>query len=382
MLREKGTFIRLKSRSCYITLGTIEAPMPYARPNRNGPTIKDIAAALGVSHVTVSRALNDSPLVTEETKKRLREAAASMGYIPDAAAKQLRGGRSNIVGFILPDVENHFFSAIARVIAETLAASGMQLVLSISEDDPDLELRHVRSLCEARPKGIIITPVVNMHRETADLLANIPCKQLVRRHPLVESDVIVSEDKTATRLAAQRLIDLGHRHIAYIGNGSETLSTGADRAEGFYQAVWAAPEVKATIKLGPPGPGHGYETAIELLTDPKRPTAIVLGSALFTIGTLQAIRETGLEVPRDISLIGYDDPDWFKVWGAGITTVALPIREMAMMAASLVGESALEPALEPAITSIDGTSCKRLTFPVNLVQRGSDRQFRDRNQEV
>ncbi|MBX9451192.1 MAG: LacI family DNA-binding transcriptional regulator [Neoaquamicrobium sediminum] len=349
--------------------------MPRVRPNRNGPTIKDIAAALGVSHVTVSRALNDSPLVTDETKKRLRDAAAKMGYIPDAAAKLLRGGRSNIVGFVLPDVENHFFSAIARVIAETLAASGMQLVLSISEDDPDLELRHVRSLCEARTRGIIITPVVNMHRETADLLANVPCQQLVRRHPLVESDVIVSEDKTATRLAAQRLIDLGHKHIAYIGSGSETLSTGADRAEGFYQTVWDAPDVKATIKLGPPGPRHGYETAIELLTSPQKPSAIVLGSAQFTIGTLQAIREMGLEIPRDISLIGYDDPDWFKIWGAGITTVALPIREMAMMAASLVGQSPLDPALEPVVSAIDGTSFKRLTFPVSLVQRGSDREF-------
>lgn len=347
--------------------------MPRARLNRNGPTIKDIAAALGVSHVTVSRALNDSPLVTEETKKRLRDAAASMGYIPDAAAKLLRGGRSNIVGFILPDVENHFFSAIARVIAETLAASGMQLVLSISEDDPDLELRHVRSLCEARTRGIIITPVVNTHRETADLLANVPCKQLVRRHPLIASDVIVSEDKTATRIAAQRLIDLGHKHIAFIGSGSETLSTGADRAEGFNQAVWNAPDVKAIVRLGPPGPRHGYETAIELLNGPRRPTAIVLGSALFTIGTLQAIRETGLEVPRDISLIGYDDPDWFRVWGAGITTVALPIREMAMTAASLVGGSSLDPALQPDVSNIEGTPFKKVSFPVSLILRGSDR---------
>ncbi|MDF1779067.1 MAG: LacI family DNA-binding transcriptional regulator [Rhizobiaceae bacterium] len=349
--------------------------MRRTRPKRNGPTIKDIAAALGVSHVTVSRALNDSPLVTLETKKRLREAAVRMGYIPDAAAKLLRGGRSNIVGFILPDVENHFFSAIATVIAETLAASGMQLVLSISEDNPDLELRHVRSLCEARTRGIIITPVVNMHRETADLLANVPCKQLVRRHPLIESDVIVSEDKNATRIAAQRLINLGHKHIAFIGSGNETLSTGVDRAEGFNQAIWDAPDVKSTVKLGPPGPRHGYDTAIELLTHPKRPTAIVLGSAQFIIGTLQAIHDTGLQIPRDISLIGYDDPDWFKVWGAGITTVALPIREMAMMAASLVGESPLVPALEPEVTNIDGTPFKRLTFPVSLVQRGSDRQY-------
>ncbi|WP_373089286.1 LacI family DNA-binding transcriptional regulator [Sneathiella sp.] len=346
--------------------------MRRVRPNRNGPTIKDIAAELGVSHVTVSRALNDSPVVSAKTKKRMRDAAAKMGYIPDAAAKLLRGGQSNIVGFILPDVENHFFSAIARVIAETLAASGMQLVLSISEDDPDLELRHVRSLCEARTRGIIITPVVNMHQETADLLTNVFCQQLVRRHPLIDSDVIVSEDRTASWLAARRLIELGHKHIAYIGSGNETLSTGIERAEGFKLAVSDASNVKTTVKLGPPGPGYGYDTAIELLTKPNRPTGIVLGSAQFTIGTLKAIRETGLEVPRDISLVGYDDPDWYEIWGAGITTIALPIKQMAMMAASLVCGSPLEPALEPDVTKIYGTSYRRLSFPVNLVKRGSD----------
>ena len=346
--------------------------MGRARRNRNGPTIKDIAAELGVSHATVSRALNDSPLVGEATKKRMREAAARMGYIPYAAAKLLRGGESNIVGFILPDVENHFFSAIARVIAETVAASGVQLVLAISEDDPDLELRHVRSLCEARTRGIIITPVVDLHPETADLLANVPCKQLVRRHPLVDSDVIVSEDKVATFLAARRLIGLGHKHIGYIGSGSETLSTGMDRANGFYQAVLDVPDVRTTVALGPRGPGHGYEAAIAMLTKRNRPTGIVLGSAQFTIGTLKAIRDAGLQVPQDISLVGYDDPDWFETWGAGITTIALPIKQMAMMAASLVCESTLEPALEPDVSTIEGTPFERLSFPVRLVARGSD----------
>jgi hypothetical protein len=89
--------------------------------------------------------------------------------------------------------------------------------------------------------------------------------------------------------------------------------------------------------------------------------------------TLEAIRETGLEVPRDISLIGYDDPDWFKVWGPGITTIALPIREMAVVAASLVGGSPLDPALHPEVSSIEGTLFKKLSFPLSLILRGSDR---------
>ncbi len=348
---------------------------------RTGPTIKDIAAALGVSHATVSRALNNSPLIGKQTKERVRAAASEMGYIPDAAAKVMRGARSNIVGFILPDVENHFYSAIARSIAETVATSGMQLVLAISEDDPDLELRHVRALCEARTRGIIITPVADLRAETAELLANAPCKQLVRRHPLVDADVVVADDTIATFQAARHLLEQGHRNIAYIGGGAETLSTGTDRAEGFRRAVSQVSDVTATVALGPPKPEFGYQTAISWLRRPDRPSGIVLGSSRFTLGTLRAIRETGLEVPADISLIGYDDPDWFEYWGVGITTIALPIREMALMAASLVCDSTLKPVLMPEISPVPGTELQRLIFPVRLVQRGSDAPPRERSRK-
>ncbi|MDZ7842856.1 MAG: LacI family DNA-binding transcriptional regulator [Gammaproteobacteria bacterium] len=346
--------------------------MAGLKRTRNGPTIKDIAAELGVSHATVSRALNDSPLIGTGTKERVRAAAASMGYIPDAAAKVMRGAQSNIVGFILPDVENHFYSAIARSIAETVAASGMQLVLAISEDDPDLELRHVRALCEARTRGIIITPVADLRPETADLLRNVPCKQLVRRHPLVEADVVVADDTTATFQAGRRLLELGHKRIAYIGGGSETLSTGTARVEGFRRAVAGFPDATAAVALGPPKPEFGYKTAISWLGTSDRPSGIVLGSSRFTLGTLNAIRETGFEVPRDISLIGYDDPDWFEFWGSGITTIALPIREMAVTAASMVCELPLEATRGPSISKIPGTEAHELTFPVRLVERGSD----------
>lgn len=346
--------------------------MAGIKRTRNGPTIKDIAAELGVSHATVSRALNDSPLIGSGTKERVRTAAARMGYIPDAAAKVVRGAQSNIVGFILPNVENHFYSAIARSIAETVAASGMQLVLAISEDDPDLELRHVQALCEARTRGIIITPVADLRPETAGLLRNVPCKQLVRRHPLVEADVVVADDTAATFRAGRRLIELGHRRIAYIGGGSETLSTGTDRAEGFRRAVAGLPETTATVALGPPKPEFGYQTAISWLTAPDPPTGIILGSSQFTLGALKAIRESRLKVPRDVSLIGYDDPDWFEFWGPGITTVALPIREMAVTAASMVCETRLQSALDPHVSPVPETGSRRLTFPVHLVQRGSD----------
>lgn len=351
--------------------------MRPANKSRSGPTIKDIASALGVSHATVSRALNDSPLIGKATKERVRIAATEMGYIPDAAAKVMRGAQSKIVGFILPDVENHFYSAIARVIAETVAASGMQLVLAISEDDPDLELRHVTALCEARTRGIIITPVAELRDETAALLNNVACKQLVRRHPKVNADVVVADDTAATYLATTHLLARGHRRIAYIGGGAETLSTGVDRVQGYRRAMLQMSDASPWVTVGPPKPDFGYQAAISLLGHSEPPSAIVLGSSQLTLGTLKAIREHGLAVPGELSLIGYDDPDWFEYWAAGITTIALPIREMALMAASQVCGANPQQALVPEVLPIPDTDLKRLVFPVRLIQRGSDAPVND-----
>ena len=151
-------------------------------------TIKDIAQALGISHATVSRALNDSPLINAGTKDRIRAKADEMGYVPDPAARVMRGELSTIVGFILPDVQNHFYSASAKVLAESVSAAGFQLVLAISEDDPERERRHVEELRRARARGIVITPSAGLLPDTADLLRDMPVVQLVRSHPRRRGD--------------------------------------------------------------------------------------------------------------------------------------------------------------------------------------------------
>ncbi|MDO8877914.1 MAG: LacI family DNA-binding transcriptional regulator [Pseudolabrys sp.] len=338
-------------------------------------TIKDIAQTLGVSHATVSRALHDSPLISQSTKSRIRAMAAELGYIPDSAARVMRGGASNIVGFILPDVQNHFYSTIAKVLAEAVAPAGLQLVLAISGDDPEQELRHVKELRRARAKGIVITPVARMLSETSALLREMRVVQLVRSHPDVVGDVVAAQDAAATRMSTKHLLSLGHRRIAYLGGGAETLSTGLHRLEGYRSAMAGVADAVPAYKLIPPHPENGYLASMELLRGIVKPTGLVIGSSQLALGVLRACSEIGLTVPTDLSLVSYDDPDWHQLWGPGISTIELPIREMAHFAARKIylPDAGTVDASNVLIDELEhGQS---FSFPVRLRERGSCREI-------
>ncbi len=339
-------------------------------------TIKDIAQALGVSHATVSRGLSDSPLISQATKDRIRAMAAEMGYVPDTAARVMRGRASNLVGFILPDVQNHFYSAMAKVLAEEVSAAGLQLVLAISSDDPRQELRHVQELRRARARGIVITPVAAMLPDTVALLRELRVVQLVRSHPDVTADVVAARDAEATRLSTEHLLSLGHRRIAYLGGGAETMSTGTHRLEGYRQAMAGVADAVPACRLVPPHPENGYRASMDLLRANPAPTGLVIGSSQLALGVLRAVHELGLRVPDDLSLVSYDDPDWHRLWGPGISTITLPIREMAHFAARRICLPDAPPA-DTGSPDIAGVVTERLergnaySFPVRLDVRGS-----------
>ncbi|MGR3745032.1 MAG: LacI family DNA-binding transcriptional regulator [Pseudooceanicola nanhaiensis] len=338
-------------------------------------TIKDIAHALGISHATVSRALNDSPLINAGTKDRIRAKADEMGYVPDPAARVMRGELSTIVGFILPDVQNHFYSATAKVLAESVSAAGFQLVLAISEDDPERERRHVEELRRARARGIVITPSAGLLPETANLLRDMPVVQLVRAYPEVRADVVTAEDAEATEKSTRHLLSLGHRRIAYVGGGTETLSTGTDRLAGFDRAMASAPDARSWRELVPPHPENGHAATVRLLSGTERPTGIVIGSSQLALGVLRAIGEFGLDVPGDISIVSYDDPDWHRLWGPGISTIDLPVREMAHFAASRICAPDGPDRLPDGAVTTQLPTGTRFSFPVRLLDRGTTRRL-------
>ncbi|MGB6104379.1 MAG: LacI family DNA-binding transcriptional regulator [Pusillimonas sp.] len=306
--------------------------------NRIDITIKDIAEHLGLSHSTVSRALRDVSSIRLETRARVKEAAAAMGYIPNAGARMLRQTQSDLIGVIFPDIQNDFYSATMTTLASAFLEHSYKLVLATSEDSPATELKHIQSLREARVAGVIIAPTAGMARASQDLLSSIPTIQLLRQHPRLHTAVVKVDEREGIAMGVRHLVDRGHRRIGLIA-GFGALSTGREREDGYIDALASAgiEHDPALIWQGSPRPGFGHEAMAALLDLAAPPSAVVMASPQLTLGALAAIQERKIQVPSQLAIVGYHDPDWFRLWGAtGITSIRLPIQDMAATAASIL----------------------------------------------
>ena len=213
--------------------------------------------------------------------------AKELGYIANSAARVMRHARSSMVGLIIPDVENDFYAAVAKVTAEQCARENLQLVLAVTEDDADLEYRHIRSLREALAAGVVITPSAS---STLDLLRGMVNVQLLRAHPSLESDFVGLDETGGIFTGTKHLIALGHRRLAFIG-GPKGLSTTEERYSGFCAALVAAglSADAAPAEFVPPRPAFGEEATKRLLRRKSRPTAVVIASPQLTVGASEAI---------------------------------------------------------------------------------------------
>jgi LacI family transcriptional regulator len=335
-----------------------------------GVTIRDVAKALNISHTTVSRALADSPKISNETKSRVRAVVAQMGYLPSASARMMRGRRSSLVGLVIPDVQNDFYATVAKIVADSLASHSMQLLLSVTDDNPERELRELRAILETRPAGLIIVPTALPRPETSALLQNVEIVQLVRVHADLAGRAVVIDDRAGIKAATRHLLDSGHKRLAFVG-GDETLSTGRERLGGFQDALAERRLKPANIALGSPRPEFARYAVTSMMSAKNRPTGIILGSAELTLGALQALRALKLDWPRDISVVGYHDPAWFELAEGGITTVRLPVEDIATTATTILLSRLDERQTNGAPEASPGT----VRFEPSLVLRGSTRSL-------
>lgn len=323
-------------------------------------TIKDIAKRLGLSHTTVSRALNDHAQTSDRTKALVRGMATDLGYVPNVTAQIMRGAASRLIGLVVPMVRTELYGSVTTDLAEKCRAAAYHLVLAITEDDADTELSQVQTLIDARAAGIIITPSAAPHRRTIELLRTVPTIQMNRFHPKVRADAVIFDDAAGTRAATDHLLALGHRRIAFVG-GRGDLSTGAGRLAGFLAAHRAAGlEVGSNlIHQGPSLRHFGYAAMTAIGSEKAMPTAVVFGAAQLTTGGLEALHASTLRIPHDISVVGYSDPSWFHLVRPALTTIALPVGAMAETAASL-----LWARIAGARAATTGTSRRTVRVPL------------------
>lgn len=327
-------------------------------------TIKDIAARLNVSASTVGRALADDPRISTGMKMQVGQVAQEIGYVANRAARMMRGVSSNIVGLIVPDIRNSFYATIAHALSKCLERENLQLMLSETDDDREVELKHVRELLGANVAGVILVPSVRPHPEAMRLLKTTPHIQLLRKYPALGEQWFGIDDLQALHQGTKHLLDLGHRRIAYIG-GSEEIPTGATRLRGFRAALAEAGVANQGLEeLGRPGDVHfGRQAARRLLALKKPPTAIVVGAVQHTLALLDELQERCIDVPRELSVVGFGDERGYKWWGPGLTTIGMPVSELAT-ACGLWFVHQLKQKLDqwPAYSSLS---------PATLIVRGS-----------
>lgn len=353
---------------------TAAARGPGPPPARGRARLRDVAALAGVGTGTVSRALNDTGYVAPETRARVRAAAHALDYRPDPVARGLRSARSDLVALMLPDLRNEFYADSSEIIQGALRDAGYQLVVATSRDAAGEEAA-LASLIDRRVDGIVHVPL-SPHVRVPD---GVPVVQLNRasRPPAVPA-VTCAETDGFDELTT-RLLDAGHRDVAVVVGGAEH-STTRRRIAGVQRAL-----ARAGIPLLPGGEAAsrdgrsrvltgGFtrawgEAAVGELAD-DLPTAIVAASPRIASGVVQALARQGVAVPGDVSLVSYDDPEWFSLWQPGMTALVPPLAEMGRLAVdTLLALVEARRAGTAARSAVGGALVTEL--PGRIVDRGS-----------
>lgn len=297
-------------------------------------TIAQVAEEAGVSAMTVSNVVNGRPGASEETRRRVMEVAGRLGYRPNVAARNLKAGRSGLIGLIALDLTSQYGLEILRGVADELASVEKELLVNATYHDAVREKDRIQFLANGLVDGVLmIAPV--LEDDTIKLLRRqkLPCVIIDPRRLDVPLPRLTVDNYHGMRQGTQHLIDLGHTRIAYL-RGVEDMESTSLRFQGFEDAMRLAglavgEQLVASCDFSY---ASGFRAA-ERLIDEHRPTAIVAGADLMALGAIDAARARGLDVPADISVVGFDDLPQAAQSYPGLTTVRQPMHDMGQKAA-------------------------------------------------
>jgi DNA-binding LacI/PurR family transcriptional regulator len=303
------------------------------QPSRQ-TSIKDIARLAKVSHPTVSRALQNSPLVNAETAAKIKKIAEDTGYRASAVARGLVTRRTRSIGLVVTTVDDPFAGEVACGIEQAANDLGYAVFLANSNADPRRERSVVQAFAERRVDGIIVTSS-RVGAEYLPMLADldVPMVLVNDQYPGAFVHSVKIANPEGSRMAADHLIALGHRRIAYVGDRSGYQSD-TERFEGYREAlahagIAFAPELAVR---GDGRPEAAVEAVRSLLALERPPTAICCYNDMTALGAMRAIRAHGLRVPDDISVTGFDDLFFAGYLDPALTTVRQPMRRMGQLA--------------------------------------------------
>lgn len=303
-------------------------------------TIVDVAKLAGASPSTVSRVLNRNGYVSPDTQRRVERAAAELGYQPNWQARALKGKASGLVGLIIPDISNTYYTAVAQGVTDRLRAHSYEPVLCVNNEDPVVDLHYLQILQQKRVDGILYAhPAGGTNRLMVEELVRggMPIVEINRQHAPDLLDAAVADNYMGAHQMTDYLLNLGHRRIGLI-LGEAELVTGSRRLAGYRRAheergVPLDPEL---AQMGTFTREHGEAATRRLLALSSRPTAVFAGSNRILMGCLAALGERGVVVPDDMSVGSFDNSEWMSVWQPPISAVDVAIDEISRLAVDLL----------------------------------------------
>ncbi len=333
--------------------------------------IKDVARAAGVSVGTVSNVINRPDTVATETRARVLSAIDRLGYVRSESARQLRAGRSRIMGLLVLDMGNPFFVDVARGAERAARESGLGVMVCNSAQSPVEEADYLSLFAEQRVRGVLLTPADATGRNIESFRRHGIPFVLVDRvaEGTTECSVSVDDVAAAARLAVRHLIDAGHRSIAYV-SGPPGFNQVRDRRTGAKNALAEAgldPDALRELPTDRLDVAAGRDAGARLLGLADRPTAVFCANDLLALGVLQAMYAVSVGVPDDLAIVGYDDIEFAAAAAVPLTSVRQPAVTMGALAAELL----LEETEAEADTAARPHQHRRVVLQPELVVRRS-----------
>jgi DNA-binding LacI/PurR family transcriptional regulator len=336
--------------------------------------IKDVAELAGVSTATVSRVLTNRGQVRGSTRTRVNAAIDQLGYQPSRVARSLRVRSAQIIGLIISDIQNPFFTSLVRAVEDVAYENRYAIFLCNSDEDTAKESLYIDLMISEKVAGVILTTTQELHNSCHKLIqAKIPTVSVDRRVRNCEVDTVVLDNVQGAFNLVDHLIQLGHTRVGLI-TGVTSMTTGRERYEGYCAALAAhsLPTHSELVRFGMPTISSGYQLTEKLLALNDPPSAIFTANNMFTVGALHAIQANCLKVPDDISLVAFDDPEWVTLVQPKLTVVAQPTYELGQKAAQLILKR-IEDSTRP---------CETIVLPPKMQFRDSVKDYHLKGEQL
>jgi LacI family transcriptional regulator len=304
-------------------------------------TVRDVAAAAGVSISTASRALSQNPSVNPEMARRVVRKSNELGYTANVFARALRTQRTDTIGMVVPSISNSYFVGVVEAVEKVLAGDGRSLILCDAQDSVEIEAKRIEVLVQRMVDGLIVIPVTEFESVPAIEAASAQGAVVLfdRWADAARTDFVGTDNEDGMRQSVNHLLAVGATSLAYVG-AEPLTSTAQERLRVFRNLV---PESSATTLLGSFTAEWGEQAALELLKRGPLPDAIICGADIIAISLLSALRNSGVRIPKAVKIVSFDGTFLSRLTVPRLTSVSQPIDAMAAEAVRLLDARTASP---------------------------------------